>query len=341
MKNKYKIFLSYTHHKYPGSLMRIAFITIVMYAALYADICSDDIRIKVKPIDETMLVKFTMRDTNNFRNFRDKKAKDLRYMTHLVLKKGKNILYDASTSDSIGSYQRIQLFVDNTNSMENLDAFVTFNTGEQIKCSQPIRQRVLEQLKLQSIPAVPKEDNVTVDYHITHPPLWKATSFDAAIKILYGTSKVTTIDNVTHSFYDMPESNTTGLFINGCGEYIDFSATPEVESIMLLASYNNKVVQYVMKIPNNHGFGSTVTSSLSKIYSQRKPTSELRSFTSPITHFKLPSDKLKYTVAIVYRLKNGQVLRQDFKPHGLESCGVEPQLSSMQIELGKEYNGIR
>lgn len=315
--------------------MRIALIIMLMYAILYADMCSDDMKIKAKSIGNTMLVKIFIRDTNNFREVRDKKANNLRYMTHLVLKKGKNVLYNASTSDSVSSFQTIQFYVDNTNNAKNIDAIVTFNTGEQIKCSKPIKQRILEQVKLQPIPAIVKEEYAIVDYHITHPALWEATSFDEAIKRLYGTSKVTYIRNTTYTNFNPPESNNTDFFVVGCGEYIDFSVTPEVESIMLLASYKKNVVQYVIRIPDNHSFGSAISLPLSKSYSDRKLTNKLRSFTTPRSNFGSPISKLESTIAIVYRLKNGKVLRQDFKPYRPGCCGTEPNLGVMQVELGR------
>jgi len=315
--------------------MRIAFLIVAIYTALNADICSDDMRIKVKSVGDTMLVKFAMRGTNNFREVRDKKAKELRYMTNLVLKKGKNVLYNTSTSDTVSSFQRLHLYVDNTNSAENLDAIVTFNTGAQIKCSKPIKQRILERMKLQPIPAIVKEDHAIVDYHITHPSLWEATSFDEAIKRLYGTSKVTHIRNTTYTNFYPPKSNNTDFFVVGCGEYIYFSVIHEVESIMLLASYKKKVVQYVIRIPDNHGFGSAISLPLSKSYSYSKLTNELRSFTTPVSNIGSPISKLNSTIAIIYRLKNGKVLRQDFKPYLPGCCGTEPNLGVIQVELGK------
>lgn len=303
--------------------MRIAFLIVAIYATLYADVCSDDIKIRIKSVDNAMLGVFMMRGSNK-----------LRYMTHLVLKKGNNVLYDASMSDSMLSFQDIKFFFKNTNSIKNIDAIVTFNTGEQIKCSKPIRQRVLEQMKLQPIPASVKEDHTIVDYHITHPALWEATSFDEAVKRLYGTSKVTHIRNTTYTnFYPPKESNTTDFFIVGCGEYIDFSVTPEVESIMVLASYRTKVVQYVIRIPENDGFGFAVSLPFSKSYSDRKLTNKLRSFTTPKSNFGSPSRESNSTIAIIYRLKNGKVLRQDFKPYRPGCCGTEPNLGVMQVEL--------
>lgn len=313
--------------------MRVVFIIFLMYITLYADICSKDIKLNAKLVNNSMLVQSGMRNVNNFREIRAKKAKTHRYMTHLVIKKGNNTLYDVSTSDSIMSFQIIKTLINNTNNIENLDTIITFNTGEQIKCSSPIKQNTLKKIKLLPFSTLAKEDHTIIDYHITHPALWKATNIDEAIKILYGTSTVTKVNNTTYTNFHPLESNATNFFVVGCGEYINFSVTPDVESIMLLASYKKQVVQYVIRVPNNNGIGFIPSPSIFKSFTDRKFTNKLRSFSSPITYIGGSKSKLEATIAIVYRLKNGKILRQDFKPFIPGCCGTEPNLGIMQIEL--------
>ncbi|MDM5264110.1 hypothetical protein PF327_07890 [Sulfurovum sp. XTW-4] len=273
-----------------------------------------------------MYVKFRMRDANNYYKIKQKKATELRYITHILLKKGENVLYDASTSDSVFPMQIISLYADNTNESNTLQAILTYNTGEQLKCSKPINQSILEDLTLIHNTSKIKEDYKSNNYHTTHPKLWAATSFEEAIKILYGTSDVIKTKNKAYSHWDH-ESDDPKLAVSGDGEYLRISAVHEVESLMVLASYREKVVQYVIRIPENHSIGFPITVPIN----EKNFTADLRSFTTPTSQFKFTGYTNPYTVAIVYRLRNGKVYQQDFSTSGISFC--EPQRTYLYVEL--------
>lgn len=306
--------------------IRVILLIAILYATLYADTCSYDIRLKAKSIGGSMYVKFIMRGANNYYDIKKKKATELRYITHILLKKGENVLYDASTSDSVFPLQTISLYADNTNESNTLQAIITYNTGEQLKCSKTINQSTLEQPKLVHNPSNAKEDHRSVDYHTTHPNLWEATSFEEAIKILYGTSDVIKTKNKAYSPWDN-ESVNSKLAVSGDGEYFHISAVPEVESLMVLASYREKVVQYIIRIPENNGIGFPITVPIN----EKNFTSDLRSFTTPTSQFKFTGYTKPSTVSIVYRLRNGKVYRQDFSTSGISFC--EPQRTYLYVEL--------
>lgn len=256
---------------------------------------------------------------------------DNRYMTHLVVKKGNNTLYDVSTTKTTRYYQQIRLLTQNTNTQPNLEAIVTFNTNEQYSKIVPIRKNTLA--KINELPTVSKEDRKVINYHLTHPTLWKATSFDEAIKILYGTSKTTPVKTQHHS--NFLSLNGDATFPVGCTEQVTFSVSPEVESIMLLASYKKNVVQYVIHIPDTPGYGFSISQYTTfSEHIHQNITTKLKSFTAPVTNLGyLKNNQKGATIALVYRLKNGKVFQQNFKPFVPGCCGTEPRSGEVHIEL--------
>jgi hypothetical protein len=245
-----------------------------------------NIFIKIKEPNVAVLLK----KANNQYFVRAEKASP-RYITHLQITREKDTLCDISTNDSLGTSQLFEFNILNTRQKDTVNVSTTFNTGEILKCSTSNSDI----------------DNSSFNYHITHPDIWKATNFDDAIKLFYGTTTPIISDN---NYY--LSSNST-KFPTGNPVRLNISSSKNLESIMILVSGEKYVVQTIMKIPENN-----------KLIDEHK-----NFLKSPILVFPWSAE-----VTIVYRTKSGKVYRQDIPTKNMIiETDTENGIPSYNIQL--------
>ena len=245
-----------------------------------------DIFIKIKESNVTVLLK----KANNQYFVRAGKASS-RYITHLQITRENDTLYDISTGDSLGASQLFEFKLLNTSQESSINVGATFNTGEVLKCST-------------------NNSNInesTLNYHSTHPDIWKATNFDDAIKLFYGATTPIISDN---NYY---LSSSSIKFPTGNPARLNISSSKTLESIMILVSGKKYVVQIIMKIPKNY-------KSMDEYINAQK---------LPVLVLPLSAD-----VTIIYRTKSGKVYRQDIPTKNMIiETDTENGIPSYNIQL--------
>lgn len=231
-----------------------------------------------------------------------------RYMTHLLVKRGKDILYDTSMSRDIFSTQLIKFKIFDTGDENSITGIASFNTGEVEECFVKIDFKAKNFLN--TLGSQFKIDTEAHNYHNIRPKVWNAMSFDDAIKLFYGDTKLISAHNnmfFNNYLHELPTNNPMRLNIK---------SVKDMESLMILATGKKGVVKAIIRIPNSDS-----------VYHRN----ETISIDVPSLSFKRSAD-----VTVVYRMRNGKVYRQEIPTQGGWSIESDNEMPTYHIELLEE-----
>lgn len=227
------------------------------------------------------------------------------YLNHLHVKIGNKTVFDATASNEIHQRTLMAFYtLDNANESE-VEFILTYNTGEVSHYFSKINRNP-NRIHDYSQVVYSKSnhiDSTVHNYKDSHPEVWKAKSFENAIKEFYGLVKIIETENKALNY-----DGTSEIYVDKPNPVIfKIYSEKNLESIMILTTGGEYVTKAIIRIPENENVGYGIEDNINPLTRNYKKTMK-----NGLISFEFPEIVLDETqkVEIVSRTRDGQVYRQ-------------------------------